>query len=388
MDIAVIIPLYNGARFIEKTLISVFSQSKCPAEVVIVDDGSEDESLEIIKDFSHIKILKNSTKGAAAARNYGLNHTTSPLVAFLDQDDIWHPDHLKILSNLLEKYPESPAAISGITNFYYEKELIFTSWIHQEIFVNPWDIFPCDSLSGPSSVLIRRNALNSIGGWPNHLVITDAYTWFRISLLNPLIKNRGSTVGRRRYNNSIGYILREQNRFIDNYMEAVKDVLNYRVAIYPSDADFLIKRVETFSCISSIIDAVVNLNSELFLQSTLTFENYLKFESPQFIKSTIHGLFWYLDPFIINNENTKSFIIKNCKNTSSNHFIKKMIALNKISLKDIFIHKLNYEMIYIFVYFNLKKATLGYLKRILKSVIQYLIDLGVNEQSNRNLRKG
>ena len=93
LDVAVIIPLYNGSKWIRKTLESVFSQTHLPKEVIVIDDGSKDDSLQIVSEFESVTLVNNPFKGANLARNFGFTQTRSPLVAFLDQDDIWHPDH-------------------------------------------------------------------------------------------------------------------------------------------------------------------------------------------------------------------------------------------------------------------------------------------------------
>lgn len=99
---SVIIPLYNKANYIKKTLKSVLNQSFGDYEIIIIDDGSTDVSLEIIQQFSdsRIHVYKQENKGAAAARNFGLKNSTGMLIAFLDADDYWFPNHLEVLKNL------------------------------------------------------------------------------------------------------------------------------------------------------------------------------------------------------------------------------------------------------------------------------------------------
>src|SRR4051794_18884275 len=110
MGIAVITPLYNGARWIESTLRSVLAQSLPAAEVVVVDDGSSDGSTAILQTYSGVTLIKkNPSKGSNTARSFGLSQTSSPVIAFLDQDDIWHPDHLRRLSAALMRDVSAPA---------------------------------------------------------------------------------------------------------------------------------------------------------------------------------------------------------------------------------------------------------------------------------------
>lgn len=105
--ISVIVPLYNKAFIIKKTLQSVLDQIYTDFEVLIVNDGSTDTSYEIVKKFddSRIKILNQENKGAATARNTGVKNAKGKLIAFLDADDTWLPNHLETLVNLYYDFP-------------------------------------------------------------------------------------------------------------------------------------------------------------------------------------------------------------------------------------------------------------------------------------------
>jgi len=104
----VIIPAYNAEKFIERTLKSVVSQTHLPEKIIIVDDGSTDETVNIINDFkknSKVKIdlHQQENRGPNAARNAGLKHSTSEFVAFLDADDIWEKEKLEKQLRIFEK---------------------------------------------------------------------------------------------------------------------------------------------------------------------------------------------------------------------------------------------------------------------------------------------
>lgn len=100
----VIVPVYNREKIIRKTLDSVFEQSYRPIELVIIDDGSSDESVNICinwaehieDDMFSVKIFKQENKGAPSARNKGIELSTGRFIQFLDSDDLLHPDKLKI----------------------------------------------------------------------------------------------------------------------------------------------------------------------------------------------------------------------------------------------------------------------------------------------------
>lgn len=94
-SISVVVPAYNRASLIGETLESILSQSYAPAEVIVVDDGSTDETESLIRSFpSTVKYYRIENSGAPAARNVGVSHAVSPWIAFSDSDDLWTHDKL------------------------------------------------------------------------------------------------------------------------------------------------------------------------------------------------------------------------------------------------------------------------------------------------------
>ncbi len=104
---SVIIPLYNKENFIENTIKSVLNQSFTDFELLIIDDGSTDKSVEIVKNIidNRIKLFTKNNEGVAIARNYGIENSTSNFISFLDADDIWNIDFLQTISHYINKYP-------------------------------------------------------------------------------------------------------------------------------------------------------------------------------------------------------------------------------------------------------------------------------------------
>jgi glycosyltransferase involved in cell wall biosynthesis len=96
LSIVAVIPLYNGARWIEQSLASVIAQTLPPDEIVVVDDGSTDDGPSIVQQYS-VALLRKPNGGQSSARNFGIGHSSSNLIALLDQDDIWYPAHLERL---------------------------------------------------------------------------------------------------------------------------------------------------------------------------------------------------------------------------------------------------------------------------------------------------
>jgi len=93
--ISVIIPYYKGQRFIDEALNSVFKQNYSNLEIIIVNDGSPIETLDILNKFKDkIKIISQENMGQSAARNTGIKNAKGSIIALLDQDDIWSDDHI------------------------------------------------------------------------------------------------------------------------------------------------------------------------------------------------------------------------------------------------------------------------------------------------------
>lgn len=106
-SVSVIIPVYNGEKFIRRTLDSIVGQTVPPAQVLVIDDGSPDESARVSETFgSPIRVVKTKNGGAAAARYLGGSLAEGKWIAFCDQDDIWHSAKLEKQLRLAHECPE------------------------------------------------------------------------------------------------------------------------------------------------------------------------------------------------------------------------------------------------------------------------------------------
>ena len=111
--VTVVMPVRNGARYIAAALDSVAAQTRAPTEVIIVDDESDDASLEIAAAHSiEARVVRQQQAGEAAARNHGLALSRTEFVTFLDQDDLWHPEHVE---RALEAASGSGASVAPST---------------------------------------------------------------------------------------------------------------------------------------------------------------------------------------------------------------------------------------------------------------------------------
>lgn len=112
---SVIIPLYNKAPYIAKAIESVLGQTYRDFEVIVIDDGSTDQSLEVAKTFENksITIISQPNSGVSTARNNGVKLAKHPYICFLDADDWWHPTFLEEMKRLITDFPDAGIYGSG-----------------------------------------------------------------------------------------------------------------------------------------------------------------------------------------------------------------------------------------------------------------------------------
>jgi len=119
--VAVAIPAYRAGRTIAQTLQSVAEQTETALEVVVVDDGSDDDTADVADSFTDrirgLRVLRCEHEGSAQARNRGLAVTTAPYVSFLDADDILHPDALRQQADFLDAHADVALVYSSVDEF-------------------------------------------------------------------------------------------------------------------------------------------------------------------------------------------------------------------------------------------------------------------------------
>jgi glycosyltransferase involved in cell wall biosynthesis len=111
VKVSVIIPVFNGAAYLRDALDSVLAQT-CPVyEVIVVDDGSNDDSPQILASYGdRLSIVRQQNQGVAVARNAGLRLATGEVIAFLDQDDLWPFDRMRLVADALAAHPDAEVA--------------------------------------------------------------------------------------------------------------------------------------------------------------------------------------------------------------------------------------------------------------------------------------
>lgn len=183
--VSVIIPAYNSAATVADAIGSVFAQSRRDFELIAVNDGSTDDTEEILRKFGEpLKVISQPNAGAAAARNKGLAAARGTYVAFLDADDFWHPELLARLVPVLEADRQCVLAYADLEIVDSNGESLKTSLIGdskahapalEEMLRQVWPIMP-------SAVVMRRDVLEAIGGFCTEFrgcTYEDLYCWMR-----------------------------------------------------------------------------------------------------------------------------------------------------------------------------------------------------------------
>jgi glycosyltransferase involved in cell wall biosynthesis len=197
--ISVIIPVYNRPVFVQEAIQSVLDQTYSNVEIIVVNDGSTDNTPFVLQSFGdQIRLIHQENKGVSAARNTGIKHSNSKWIAFLDSDDIWLPDKLRLQMKFFEDHPDARICqteeiwIKNNKRLYPKKKHKKRSGMIFE------HCLPLCIVS-PSAVMIHREMFDFVGMFDESLPACEDYDlWLRIScqypiylLDQPLITKRG-----------------------------------------------------------------------------------------------------------------------------------------------------------------------------------------------------
>jgi len=127
MKISVVIPAYNCESTIRSALDSVFAQTRRPDEVIVMDDGSTDQTASLLNSYRpRITVLSQRNGGVTSARNALCARAQGDLIAFIDSDDIWHPRYLETQLEIFQVYPQAVAYFTGHVNFVGARDYQWT----------------------------------------------------------------------------------------------------------------------------------------------------------------------------------------------------------------------------------------------------------------------
>jgi len=134
--VSVIVPVYNGEPFLYSALESILVQDYYPLEVIVVNDGSTDNTAAILKSFANVTHISQENRGVAAARNKGIAVSRGDVIAFLDADDFWPCDRLTHTLMYLEQNPEI-GYVLGKQMMFLEPGCDIPAWVKPEWLIEP-----------------------------------------------------------------------------------------------------------------------------------------------------------------------------------------------------------------------------------------------------------
>lgn len=185
-SISVVIPTYNYGRFLARAISSVLEQTHPVLEIIVVDDGSTDNTREVAQGFGdRIQYLYKENRGSSAARNAGIRIARGEWIGFLDADDAWVPEKNAKVRELLQEHPEA-------VMIYHPHVLLSDEGpVGYRRAAEPDELFPellyHNFISGGSSALVRRSVLLDLGGFDESLqAVEDWDMWTRVALRYPL----------------------------------------------------------------------------------------------------------------------------------------------------------------------------------------------------------
>lgn len=181
--VSVVVALHNGEAFLAETLNSALNQTHAEVEVIVVDDGSTDGSAEVLERFAgRVVAFRQPNRGASAARNRGLAEARGTYVIFLDHDDVWEPTFVELLAARLASVDDSVVgAVAGWEEIDADggrrpetRFAVEASYGLRDLTRRCW--------SGPSGVMLRRDAMLAVGGWDERLYLAQDWDlWLRLA---------------------------------------------------------------------------------------------------------------------------------------------------------------------------------------------------------------
>lgn len=171
-NISVVIPAFNAEKTIKETVESVLNQTFRDFEVIIVNDGSTDKTLNILSQFSdyRVRVFSQENSGPQKSRNLGIEKSVGEYITFLDADDLWKPDKLELQLQMFKQYPESSVVYSW-TNVIDEENQVSRRGGYFKRRGNVFlDLLLINFIESGSNPLIRSEVIKRVGGFDEEIV--------------------------------------------------------------------------------------------------------------------------------------------------------------------------------------------------------------------------
>lgn len=219
---SVVIPLYNKELSIKNTIQSVLNQSYQNFEIIVINDGSTDESAKIVETISdeRIRLIQQKNQGVSAARNRGIQEASNEWIAFLDGDDIWSQEHLQEITIMMKKFPEEKIFVTSFE--YSDKRSMFRHPRNEKTFKidNYFKEAIKEDLMWTSIVVVHKNCFKEIGKFNEKLNRgEDLDLWARLARKYQIIKSQKITAI---------YRIEAENRSTSSYNINMSRLFNYK----------------------------------------------------------------------------------------------------------------------------------------------------------------
>jgi len=263
-NISVVIPVYNGEAFIARAIQSVLNQSIKPFEVIVVNDGSKDGTAEQLLAFEDkIRVISIQNGGVSNARNLGVKASTGDFIAFLDADDVWYEDKLKLQLEVFERYPNVgfsccdyefyDSALGLMTNhfqkFKHDSDIVFDMPISLPLI----PLVKVNFVGTCSNVMIRKQVLDRVGLFNVSYKQSEDYDlWLRCSLVTQFLLMSNAMVEKKSHDTNL------TNNFLETLLFHEKVLVN--LPLNNEAQDLLVKiKTEYLSSLALIRYEIGNL---------------------------------------------------------------------------------------------------------------------------------
>lgn len=202
-SVSVVIPAYNSAAWIVEAVESVLAQSVPAQEIIVVDDGSTDDTASRLAPFAgRVTLLRQENQGVSVARNAGVARASGDLIAFLDADDVWHPKKLEIQVAAFVREPALALVGTGVVDWPGSFGADASDGRSARV---GWHELAVKNRLTTSSVMVRRAVLASVGGFDSHLRgPEDLDLWLRVAEVGQVAVLGAELVGYRTISQSLG----------------------------------------------------------------------------------------------------------------------------------------------------------------------------------------
>ena len=186
--LSVVMPAFNAQHYIRLALQSLRDQTETAFEIIVIDDGSQDQTAQIVQEFAdeswpQVRLIQQENAGVSAARNVGIKAAAAPLIGFLDADDLWAPTKVSRHLNLMEAHPDIDLGFSSFGFIDGNGDPLIDQSILEQGRYSHDDLMPRNFIH-TSTVIARREALQQVGGFDETLVTFEDFDlWLRIAEL-------------------------------------------------------------------------------------------------------------------------------------------------------------------------------------------------------------